>query len=140
LRLVLIGLSGPQGALVVHYQNRDTAPLELVDAVPEEVYYHRPLQSITFEGHPQAVEGDHPDPQLIYRFQDKREHLREPKPRSPQVMEIIGDLDTHSLGYTLRPGSLLLLECQGRKIEEDLGKKETKDYMVRTFEEVMKSE
>jgi len=55
-------------------------------------------------------------------------------------MEIIGDLDTHSLGYALRPGSLLLLECQGRKIEEDLGKKETKDYMVRTFEEVMKSE
>jgi hypothetical protein len=36
--------------------------------------------------------------------------------------------------------ALLLLECQGRKIEEDLGKKETKDYMVRTFEEVIKSE
>src|SRR5215211_3290255 len=107
LRLALVGLSGPQAALVVHYQNRDTAPLELINAVPKEVYYHRPLESITFEGHPQAVEGGHPDPQLIHRLQDQGEHIRKPKPGGPQVMEIIGHLDTHSLGYALCPGSLL---------------------------------
>src|SRR5688572_24653867 len=103
----MVGLSGPQAALMVHYQNRDTAPLELVDAVPKEVNYHRPLESIAFEGHPQAVERDHPDPQLIHRLQDQGERLREPKPGGPQVMEIIRDLDAHPLGYALCPSSLL---------------------------------
>jgi hypothetical protein len=74
---------------VVHYQNRDTAPLELIDAVPEELYYHRPLQSITFEGHPQAVEGDYPNSELIHRLHNQREHLGEPDTGCPDVVEVV---------------------------------------------------